>query len=226
MDTLVLAIYGGLLAVLALSVVLGYFRGFIKTILSMAAVVLCVIVAKEYCDAVAAWLSRTYVHPALVSAVSNAISTNLSGGAQAILNAVPGAVTQAASAAGVSVSALVEGISTADVTPVAERIATAAEQTMLGGLLQAAAFVALFLALRLLAGILIFIIDIAFKLPVLKTVNRAVGAVFGALKGVVWVLVGILGLGAVAQLLPETPLAQAFAQSGLQTVSDAIASIF
>lgn len=226
MDTLVLAIYGGLLAVLALSVVLGYFRGFIKTILSMVAVVLCVIVAKEYCDAVAAWLSRTYVHPALVSAVSNAISTNLSGGAQAILNAVPGAVTQAASAAGVSVSALVEGISTADVTPVAERIATAAEQTMLGGLLQAAAFVALFLALRLLAGILIFIIDIAFKLPVLKTVNRAVGAVFGALKGVVWVLVGILGLGAVAQLLPETPLAQAFAQSGLQTVSDAIASIF
>lgn len=226
MDTLVLAIYGGLLAVLALSVVLGYFRGFIKTILSMAAVVLCVIVAKEYCDAVAAWLSRTYVHPALVSAVSNAISTNLSGGAQAILNAVPDAVTQAASAAGVSVSALVEGISTADVTPVAERIATAAEQTMLGGLLQAAAFVALFLALRLLAGILIFIIDIAFKLPVLKTVNRAVGAVFGALKGVVWVLVGILGLSAVAQLLPETPLAQAFAQSGLQTVSDAIASIF
>ena len=226
MEPLVLGIYGGLLAVLLVSILLGYVRGFVKTVLSMVAVVLCVIIAKEYCDPLAAWVNQTFVHPAMVKAVSNAIQTHLDGGTQAIVNAIPAAVTQAASAAGVSASELVQGVTaSADVPAVAERITVAAEQVLLGGLLRAAVFVAMFLVLRLAAGIVIAVIDAVFRLPVLKTVNRSVGGALGALKGFVWVLICILGLAAVSQLFPETPLAAAFEQSGLNAVSDAIASL-
>ncbi|MBR2730471.1 MAG: CvpA family protein [Clostridia bacterium] len=226
MEPLTLGIYAFLLAVLVAAIVIGHFRGFVKTILSLLAGLLCVIIAKEYCDPLAVWANRTFVHPAIVKAVSGAIQSHLDGGAQAIVDAIPAPVAQAASTAGVSLPELVQGVSaSADVPAVAERLTTAVEQVLLNGLMHLAAFVALFLVLRLLMAVAIAVIDLVFKLPVLKTVNRSIGGAIGALKGVVWVLICILGLAAVSQLFPETALAAAFQQSGLNAVSDAIVSL-
>ncbi|MBQ6266414.1 MAG: CvpA family protein [Clostridia bacterium] len=219
-------IYLFLLAVFAASILIGYFRGFVKTILSLGAGLICVLIAREYCEPLAAWANEHYVHPAIVNAVSNAIQSHLDGGTQAVVDAIPASVSHAATLAGVSVPELVQDISgAADVPAIAERLTTAVEQVLLNGLLLVAAFVALFLVLRLAAAVVIAVIDVVFKLPVLKTVNRSIGGALGALKGVFWVLVCILGLAALSQLLPETALAQAFEQSGLHAVSDVITSL-
>ena len=70
------------------------------------------------------------------------------------------------------------------------------------GLLTAATAILLFLVLFLLAFLLAKAADVIFKLPVLKQLNRATGAIIGALQGVVWVLVFV----AVVRLLADWQL--------------------
>lgn len=193
-----------------ISILDGRRKGFVKIILSFAAMLVTWFVASELSQPVAEWANEAFVGGWITSAIEGAIADTVSNGSQAFLESVPEYISNAAQIAGISLEDLASQLSGAvDPAAAAEKIYGAIESKLVLAVLRIISFFVLYVAMNWVTSIVIGIIGKVFKLPVLKGFNKLLGSVVGAFKGVFVVAIVSIILGLVAMVIPETPFAQA-----------------
>lgn len=171
--------------IFAVFIINGRKRGFINTALSLAASAIAIFVAYKYAMPVAQWADGAFIKSAAVNTFSEAISVHLSSGAQAVIDAVPSYITEAAAAGGVSLQELISGIgSTINAEQAAEQIYGAIYSIIILPVLTVVAFLAIYAIISFILSFAVKAIDKVFKLPGLKGLNKTLGGLLGAVKGV------------------------------------------
>lgn len=191
-----------ILAILAVSVFLAYKKGFIKTLFSLVGGLIAVILALHLCAPVSTWLNEKFIEPAIRTTVLTAVNGSaLAQSYDEAINSIdvvdrlqemPESLRSFLETLNVDVNSIVasankvqedsvavrEKLIDSIVTPVSETLSKA---IALIGLI-VVFFVLLFVASRLL--------DAVFRLlPFGKKFNKAGGIIFGALRGILVVLV-------------------------------------
>lgn len=204
MDLFPFIIDGILILIFISQIFRGRRKGFFAMVFSLVATAVSVLISYEYSAPIAEWINDTFVQKAAVNALSDAISSHLSSGTQAVLDAIPGYITKAAEASGVTVSGIVSDIgSSFDVTQAAELIYAGIYEILIHPILYVVVFVAVYAISNAILSFGIKFFNNIFKLPVLKTLNKTFGGVVGALKGIVIVVILSIVLVVVAPILPE-----------------------
>lgn len=190
MDILPLVIDGILVLIAVSSIFDGRRKGFVKTFLSLIATAVSILIAYEYSAPLAEWANEAFIHNAAVSAIADALTEQLSGGTEALIQAIPAFIVEAAESGGIAVSDVVSGIgSSIDAAQAAEQIYGGVYGIIVSPVLSVIAFLALYAISNAVLSIGISFINGIFKLPVLKGLNKFLGGILGAVKGIVAVAV-------------------------------------
>ena len=204
MEILPFVIDGILILILVATFFDGRRKGFFKMLFSLIATAVAVIIAYEYSAPLVGWVNETFVQKAAVNILAESISSHLSNGTQAVLDAIPDYITEAAQVTGTSVSAVISDIgSSFDAVQAAEMIYTGVYSIIVYPILYVISFIALYAISNAVLSFGIKFFNNIFKLPVLKTLNKTFGGVVGALKGIVIVVILSIVLVVVAPILPE-----------------------
>lgn len=216
MDTLALILDAILVLIFVVTVISGRRKGLTATILSIAVSLIGFIAAKEYAQPLAQWLNESFVHDGLVKELTELITDNLGNGTQAVVEALPNFIVNAVQEAGLSVTELVSGNVTAEyAASAAANIVSAAEGVVILPLLSVISFLVIFALGKALLGFAAKIAGLAAKLPVIRSIDKTLGAFAGAIKGVIVVSVVSLVLGLVAGFSPDSELGKAVANTVL-----------
>lgn len=205
MNVLSLAIDLILVLIFASCIFDGRKKGFIKMVLSILATIVSVIIAYEYSAPFAQWANEVFVQNAATGAIADMISSHLSNGTQAIIDAIPAYIIEAAEAGGIAVSSVVSNIGSAvDAQQAAEQIYGGIYSVIISPALKVIAFLIIYAIANFVLSFGISIINKFFKLPILKGLNKLLGGALGAVKGII--VVGIVGVVLVAAggFFPET----------------------
>ena len=207
-EFLPLILDGILVLIFASFIFIGRKKGFIKTVFSLIVTVISVIVAKEYSPAVAQWVNDNFIHEMGVEWLTRVISDNISSGTQAVANAIPQVISDAvATFTNTSVEAMLSGVAaSAEIAEIAEKIYTAAENAFILTVISAIAFLVIFIASNAILSLGVSVINIIAKLPVIKSINKLMGGLLGAIKGAIGVTVICQVLASVAKLFADSPL--------------------
>lgn len=171
-----------------ISVVLGVKRGFVKSVMSFASILLAVIAVYLFTAPTAAILNEKYIGKYLDEAVSEQITQILSAGVgkidlEKLIDERPDALEEIAKRFNVDLDSIAEYYSEklADLTDaeaingISEHISSPAATAISQILAAIAIFVVTLIVLKLLS----LVLDLIFKLPVLKTLNSILGLIFG-----------------------------------------------
>ena len=191
-------------------------KGFVKTVLSLLATIISIIIAQEYASPVAEWFNGEFIHDRGVEWLTNLISENINNGSAYVLEMIPESIIRAAEPANVSVESLINGIgSSAEIAQIAEQIYSAAETVMIKVVITAIAFLVIYAIANAILSIAVSFISGFFKLPVLKSLNKLFGGVLGAIKGVIAVCVFGVVLVIASELFAGTPFDEAVSQANI-----------
>lgn len=215
-------------ALVAINILDGRRKGFVKIILSFAAMLVTWFVASELSQPVAEWANEAFVGGWITNAIEGAITDSVANGSEAFLESIPDYIANAAQIAGISLENLASQLSgTVDPAVAAEKIYGAIENNLVLSVLRIVSFFVLYAVMNWVTSIVIGIIGKVFKLPVLKGFNKLLGSAVGALKGVFIVVIISIIFGLVAMVIPETAFAQALEGSVIHgIISDAVRVIF
>lgn len=228
MEFLPLIIDLAFVALLVVNVLDGRKKGFVKMILSFAAAVLSWLIAAEFSQPLAEWANEAFVHGWISGSIENAIADSLGNGTNALIEAIPDYIANAAETAGISVQSLAQQLgSSVDSAQAAEKIYTAVESAFVVPAIRIVAFFIVFAVAQRILAILIGIVNKFFKLPIIKSFNKLLGGAAGALKGIIVIAVLSLVLSFVIMLAPETEFSLAAEQSTVyQIMTDTIKAVF
>ena len=199
MDYLALVFDAVLVLIFVSAVLEGRRRGFAVTALSFIASVISIIAAKEYSEPLAQWANNSFVHESIVNKLTEIISSNLGSGTETVIGALPSYIVNAAREMGVSLESLIGQLASD----------AAAEKSVILPLLNVVAFLVIFAVGKALLGIGARVIGLAAKLPVIKHIDKAIGAVGGALKGLIAVVIVSVVLYTVAGVAGDTEFGKA-----------------
>ncbi len=205
-----------LIVVFAGCIIDGRKKGFVKMILSVVATVIALFIAKEYAEPVANWINESFVHGRIVESISRAISDSVGSGAAAIANALPDYIVRAAEAIGLSAKEITADLGS-NVTSVqaAEQICTAVEGAFIVPAIKIVSFFIIFAIGSAVLNFAASFINGIFKLPLIKSVNKLLGAILGGVKGLIAVLIIGLVFWLISSIAPETPFAAAVEDSAI-----------
>lgn len=215
-------------ALIVISILDGRRKGFVKIILSFAAMLLTWFIASKLSLPVAEWANEAFVGGWITESIEGAIADTVANGSQSFLETIPDYIANAAQIAGISLENLASQLSSSvDPAAAAEKIYAAVENKLVLSALRIISFFVLYALMNWVTSIVIGIIGKVFKLPVLKGFNKLLGSAVGAFKGIFIVAIVSIILGLVAMVIPETPFAQALEGSVIHgIVSDAAHVIF
>lgn len=172
-----------LLALFAFLVLRGYFRGFMKTVLSFGRLILSVVITLIFGSAFSGWIDKTFVNPPLFEWVHGKISAlagEAASGVDEFLSQLPAAFKGFVDAealrekygdAGASVDALVTDVSASVSSAMSAVIAT-----VIG-------YVLLFILAFVVLTVAIWLVGKFAELPLIKTGDKLLGLAVGAVSG-------------------------------------------
>lgn len=170
-------------------------KGFVLSLLELAAVVLSFVLAYSFSPQVAEIAYDGFVKDATIKTIETQIDENISltetaNQAQALIESIPDYMVSFAEFVGVSVDDIKESVASSKFTSenVATELVEKVAQPIILGALTALSFVVLAIVLMFVLKILAKFIAKIFKLPILKTLNKTMGGVFGACKGLVVII--------------------------------------
>ena len=214
MTTLSLVIDAILILILVATILDGRKKGFFKTVLSLVATAISVLIAYEYSPSIAEWANETFIQKAAVNTFAEAISAHLSSGTQAVIDAIPDYITEAAQVTGTSVSAIISDIgSSFDAVQAAEKIYAGIYSVIVFPILMVIAFIVIYAISNAILSFAIGFLNNIFKLPVLKGLNKLLGGVLGAIKGLVIVAILSIVLVTVEPILSPEEIREAINSS-------------
>ena len=177
------------LAVILLFALVGAKKGFIKSFVDFVGAFAAMIAAAILSLPAAEWIHNTFFRDALMEKITMAVTDmDAEGAVKTVFEGFPELVIRALSAVGItqnSVMTQVEG----STLGIAEAI-TDAISPMLIGLVRVLAMVVLFILLLVVIRAVGSLISGLFSLPLLNSINKLLGAVFGILLAFVaiWVV--------------------------------------
>ena len=182
------------LAMLFLSTVIGCVKnGFIKAFFSCFKAVLALIVARLFGPALGRILENAFIKNKITASVLQKLEALIeksglaSFDVEALLEELPESFRTLLSLCGTDVTAIAAGfsdtVSAENVESLAESVAAPISALIANGV----AYIAIFLAALVLLSLLVLVLDGIFKLPLLRSVNRFLGLVFGVVSGFVYV---------------------------------------
>ena len=184
-----------LVAVFALFVYTAMKKGFMLSLLEFLAVIISFVLAYSLSPVVAEAAYDGFVEKQLVESVEDKIDENFSleeTGEQAeqLLDAIPDYMVAFAESFGISVNDIKHDLAKEDLsnenlaTELVENIA----QPIAIGALTVVSFLILAVVLQIILKVLARLISGVFKLPVIGSANKILGAILGACKGIVVVI--------------------------------------
>lgn len=204
-----------LVLIAVMSIADGKRKGFVKTVLGIIAFFVSVFIARSFFEQAGEWIYDTFLRRMATDFIAGKVadcSVALTGDTVASFAAsLPEWIAETAKSTGVSL----EGVLSSAVAtmPAEQEIAQLLMDKILGGavlsIAQTTAFLCIFVLSSTVLDLVIRIVNKVFKLPVLKQINRFLGAVLGAVKGVAAVLLISAVLCISQSLIPGTALARA-----------------
>ena len=189
-----------LIVIFGLLVFRGWWRGFMKSVLSLGRLILSLVITIVFGASFAAWIDAKFVNPPVFEAVfkkfsdiAAEVTASAEGGIDALVEKIPeafrGYLDLETIDPAAEINALVEQWSHTVADGISKVIATVIGYILL--------FVLTFLVLTLV----IFIITRFAKLPAIKTVDKLLGLVVGLFSGAVAVIIISIILGAILGLV-------------------------
>lgn len=239
MDILPLVVDGIVILIFVACIFDGYRRGFVKMLLSIAAVSLSIVIAGAMSAPLAQWANDeyvsditsdyidSYVDGALQSAgiSKDEISGDMFEGAEdEIAEAIPEEITQLLEQYGISVEEILDNISAEDtVDEVSDKIKYNIGQEIVLPVLEIIAFLIVYIICSVVFSIIINVISSMFRLPVIKGINKSLGAALGTLKGIA--VIGVVCVFAVlaASFFTGNELADAVSEAILTNTVNEVA---
>ena len=214
------------------AIIYGYNRGFVKMILSIAAILLSLLIAGAFSAPLAQWASEKFVAEKVSGYVDGYIDgvieeTGLSSGdasggyfdgaQQKITEVLPKELASLLKSYDISVDDIFEKVSPEDtLREVGEKITVKIQGSVVLPVLKVITFIILFLGSSLVFRLIIAIVCLVTKkLPVIKKLNKVLGAVLGAVRGVSVVAVLCIFLVLMTKLFPDNALSAAVSQATL-----------
>lgn len=188
------AVDGALLLLLLCTILRCAHLGLVRSLAGIIAWVAAAAIAVHFCAPLAGTVYDRFLHERVLTMAEENIqnmddATMTVGYANAALDSLPGAAVRAAESVGVDVGAL-----QSKTTQIPHATAAEVERVCLAPIVTAALKVVLFLILLILIGVLAQLAlrpvgKLLHKTPIVGKTDRALGAVFGLLKGAVLVAV-------------------------------------
>lgn len=172
------------------SVLLGIKKGFVRMILSLVALVASWMAADKFAPAASQWINDNFIRENAIALITEKLAAVFENGSREIIEAVPEYIIKAAELADISLENVIE--SAVEPSAAAENIFSACETTIVLPVLEFLMFIVIFIVVSIVLAIIVRVADKIFDLPVLKKLNKFLGAIAGAVKGVCYV--GILGV--------------------------------
>lgn len=181
-----------LIAILVAFIAAAVKKGFVLSILELVAVIASFALAFAFSPVVAQSVYDGAVEEAMVQSIEEQIDKNIDASniaetAELTLSVLPDFIVTLASSVGVNVDEIKETISTANLNSgnIANELVTKVAQPIVVGVLTAVFFVVLAALLCFVLKIVANFISKLFDLPLVGNVNKTLGGVIGALKGIV-----------------------------------------
>ncbi len=185
-----------LLIVIFVMILAGIKNGFVRCVLSIVAFTLAFAAAVFLSEPAAQTVYDNFAKEPIESAIAERITDTgtaqtAADSTQAVIDSLPEAVVSAASSLGIDVSQLAEQVGSINLntSDMAAELTDKVARPIALAVLKVLAFAVIFLILNLVLQIAVSVISRLFDLPVLKTFNRTLGGVLGAVKGLLLVTV-------------------------------------
>lgn len=199
-------------------IIKGRNNGFVKTVLSIVATVVGILIAKEYCEPVALWIEENLIRNAAMNSITEVLSYHIGGTVQDMINALPAYIKNAAEYAGVEIESFVSGVITVETVGTAtQSIYSAIKEFAIIPAAKVVAFVIIYAIANVLFSIVISIVNNIFRLPILKGLNRTLGMVIGGIKGVFEMYVISALIGFLSMLIPVAEFNEAVQKAVLHS---------
>lgn len=191
-----------LIVVFALLVFRGWWRGFLKSVLSLGRLILSLIITIACGPAFSAWVDAKFVNPPVFdavfkkfSAIAAEVTSTAGGGVEALVEKIPESFRGYLDLETVDPSAEVQTLVNEWSHTVADGISKVIA-TVIG-------YIVLFLLAFLVLTVVIWIVGKIAKLPAIKTADKLLGLVVGVISGVVAVLFISVILGALLAVVGQ-----------------------
>ncbi|MEE1010669.1 MAG: CvpA family protein [Acutalibacteraceae bacterium] len=202
-------------AIIVICIILGRKKGFIRMVLSLVALIASWIVANKFAPAASQWLNDNFIREKAIALLTEKLTAVIENGSREIIEAIPEYIINAAKLADISFESILT--SAGEPSVAAENIFSACETTVVLPVLEFIMFIAIFIAVSIVLSVVVRLADKLFDLPVLKNLNKMLGAAIGAVKGVCYA--GVLGviLNAASYITSDSKVAEAINGSYIQT---------
>ncbi len=188
LDVLVILVFG-------LSVFLGWKNGLIKSLTGLISFVVAIAVAAWLSTPVANWVFDSAVAPAITASivdVQDEATQSAIQSADDLLAELPDNVRTLLTAVGIDIDeTLADQIQTDSVGTLAERLVTDVFKPIIVSIFRVIAMLLLFVITCLLMSVIMWVVDKAFALPMLREANRVLGVIPGAINGVLGVILAV-----------------------------------
>ena len=196
-----------LIAVFALLVFRGWWRGFLKSVLSLGRLILSFAITVLFGSSFAGWIDRAFINPPVFESVSGKLSgiaaevtATAEGGIEAFVEKIPRAFRGYLDLEAVDPTAEINALVDQWSHTVADGISKVIS-TIIGFILL---FVLSFLVLTLVLAIVGKLADI----PVIRTLDKLLGLVMGVFSGTVAVIILSAIMGAVLGLMGQKEIVE------------------
>ncbi len=228
--------------VFVVAVINGYRRGFVKMMLSIVAVLLSLFIAGTFAAPLAAWSNEKFVADKVSESVDSYIEelieeNNASSGVlsqekfdsakERINGALPEKLNLLLKNYDISVDEIFEKVSPTDnLKEIGEKIKLKIQESVILPVLKVISFIVLYIVSSFVLNMIVGFIGLVAKLRVLEKVNKALGAVLGAVRGLSVITVFCPFLVLAAKFLPDNALSEAISAAYLTNlINDTVIKI-
>lgn len=237
MDILPLVVDGIVILIFVACIFDGYRRGFIKMLLSIASVALSIVIANAFSAPLAQWANDEFVDDAVSEYVDKYIDNMLESAGtsseglagvvfenseERIIESLPEELIEILDRHNISAEDILRDISFEDnAETVSEKITSNIKRKIIQPILKMFAFLLIYIVCSIIFSIIVNVISSMFRLPVIKGINKSLGAALGTIQGIA--VIGVVCVFAVlaASFLPGNEIADAVSEAVLtNTVND------
>ncbi len=182
-------------AVVVIGLISGWRRGFIRIVLKTFAGLFSVIISLNFFEELGAVLKEKYVLPYISDKIAEAVESGAGGGAAQLVDSVPAEWQNVANLVGIDLNSMAQNAANSGQNAMQQFVSSASE-SVAQFVSMVAAFVLLafvsYFVLRILAVVLSKIIG---GIPVISTVNKVLGLIFGLIVSAMlcWIFVQLVG---------------------------------
>ena len=185
-------------AIIAVFVIWGYRKGFIKSVMGLVSLVVALVVAINFYSYTAEFINERFVEPYFTQSTADDFSSLMNGGTETIapekiFEDNPDTLSDILDKYGVDLTAVSDyyeknikpTINLIDVDDIASRLSTFVVDSTTKTVSNILGFLITFFGALIILNLILKLMDLLFKLPVLKFTNKLFGAILGIVKGLV-----------------------------------------